>query len=76
MADERHWRIIEIPVIDDAEVSDAPRPTDLTDGELLGISVLLTHHPGGQNDDFNVYWRARQKIQPQIKIVLEEQQND
>jgi hypothetical protein len=43
--------------------------TDLTNGELIGISVLLTH--SGEPDDMNVYWRARQKIQPLVLAALD-----
>lgn len=57
----RRWRIV--------EVEDGTN-ADLTDGELIGISVLLTHQNVGPHDDLNVYWRARQKIQPAVETAL------
>lgn len=60
----KRWRIV--------EVADKGQPTDLTSSELVGISVLLTHRAGEPHDDMNVYWRARQKIQPQVEIALDE----
>ena len=58
------WRIVEVPEEEATE-------TDLTDSELVGVSILLTHKCGGPRDDMNVYWRARQKMQPQVEIALE-----
>lgn len=56
------WRIIEIP---DEEASE----TDLSDGELIGISISL-RYLSEEPDDFDVYWRARRKIQPQVEVAL------
>jgi hypothetical protein len=57
-----HWRIVEI--------LENPQESDLTDSELIGVSVLLTHRRGEPRDEWNVYWRARQKIQPQVETAL------
>lgn len=58
------WRIIEVA---ENEATDA----DLTDGELIGISVLLTHESGEPRDvKYNVYWRAREKIQPAVEKAM------
>lgn len=58
------WRLIEVL---GAEV----QSMDLTDGELIGVSVTLIHQasefPGGSN----VYLRAWEKIQPQVNIALD-----
>jgi hypothetical protein len=64
MSDTRRWRIV--------AVTEAFEATDLTDGELIGISVLLTHRAGEPHTDRNVYWRARQKIQPQVEQALDD----
>lgn len=58
----RRWRII--------EVMDHVQDTDLTDDELVGVSIILGHYSGEPRDDKNVYWRARQKIQPQVQVAL------
>lgn len=60
------WRIIEI-------TPEETKPEDLTDSELIGVSILLTHHGDdglGPRDNDSVYWRARQKIQPQVEKAL------
>jgi hypothetical protein len=57
------WRLVQ--VADEDAV-----PTDLTDDELVGISVLLTHHRSPRGDE-SVYWRARQKIRDAVAIALE-----
>lgn len=44
----------------------------LTDSELIGISIIVGHNAGEPHDDVNVYWRARMKIQPQVRIALDE----
>jgi len=59
------WRIVSVIPGDE-------RPADLTSSELVGISVLLTHYSGEPHDELNVYWRARQKIQPMVYVALEE----
>jgi hypothetical protein len=58
------WRIIEIP-------DENARPTDLTNGELIGVSVLLTHHAGEPRNEVNVYWRAREKLQENVERAIE-----
>lgn len=58
------WRLIEI---DENEATDF----DLTDSELIGISIVLTHITDPEDrTDLDVYWRARQKIQPQVEKAL------
>lgn len=50
------------------------RPTDLTDGELIGVSVLLTQYCNSEPAfarHSGVYWDARQKIQPQVEKAME-----
>jgi len=60
------WRIVPIP---DNEATER----DLTSGELVGVSVLLTHQCGEPRDEtYNVYWRARQKIQPEVQQALDD----
>ena len=59
------WRIIEVS-------DDEAMETDLTDSELIGVSVLLTHQCGEPRDvRLNVYWRAREKIHPQVEIAID-----
>jgi hypothetical protein len=59
------WRLIEV---DDADATDG----DLSDAELVGASIILTNGCGEPRDErYNVYWRARQKIQPQVLIALD-----
>lgn len=63
---ERAWRIVEVAPGD-------KRPEeDLTDSELVGISVLLTHQCGEPRTERNVYWRARQKIQYAVEVALDD----
>jgi len=57
------WQIAKV---DDCDATSG----DLTDSELIGISVMLTHNSGEPRDDSNVYWRARNKIQPQVEAAL------
>lgn len=52
------------------EVSDDDPEATWTDNELLGVSILLTHHTGTPYNDSNVYWRAREQMQPMAQIVL------
>jgi hypothetical protein len=59
------WRIV--PIKDDEAM-----PGDLTSGELVGVSILLTHKCGEPRDEHNVYWRAREKMQPQVEQALNE----
>jgi len=62
---DQTWRIVSVAPGDE-------RPDDLTSSELVGISILLTHYSGEPQDEFNVYWRARQKIQPMVQIALQD----
>ena len=62
----RRWRIIEVP--------DDGTNKDLDDGELLGISVMLTQYCRKRGDEYNVYWRARQKIQGAVEQTFIEEQ--
>lgn len=62
----KNWRIVEVPE------GEAVLPSDLTSSELFGVSVLLTHQCGEPYDDSNVYFRARNKIQPQVRIAMDD----
>jgi hypothetical protein len=42
----------------------------LTDGELIGIHVLLNDHCGEPLDHRNVYFRAWGKIMPAVEVAL------
>ena len=58
------WRLTQVE-------DDSAESTDLTDSELIGVSIVLTHNCGEPYDEkYNVYWRARQKIQPAVKIAI------
>jgi len=60
------WRIVSVEEGQEQE-------SDLTSDELVGVSVLLTHQCGEPRDvKFNVYWRAREKMQPQVMIALDD----
>jgi hypothetical protein len=54
------WRIIEVS-------DDEALGTDLTNSELVGVSILLTHHCGIPRNDLNVYWRASNKLREVAK---------
>lgn len=58
------WRIIEVPQGEETE-------SDLTSGELVGVSVLLAHNPS-VNDD-NVYIRAYRKLQSVVNRAIEDE---
>ena len=58
------WRITEIP---DSEATE----DDLTDGELVGVSIILTQNMGEPYDNINVYYRAWEKIQPKGMLAAE-----
>jgi len=60
--DEMSWKIVHV---DDGDPS-----ATWTDSELVGVSVLLTHRAGEPYDESNVYWRARERMQPQVEIAL------
>ena len=55
------WKIIEV---------DDTIDSDLTDGEFIGISVLLINSCGDPYDENNVYFRAWEKMQDQIQVAL------
>lgn len=58
------WRIIEVP---DSEAKES----DLDNTELIGVSILLREYSGEPRDpQVNIYWRAYQKIQPQVEAAL------
>lgn len=61
-----NWRIVEVPEGQELD-------SDLSDAELVGVSVILTHHSGEPWNDMNVYWRAREKIQPQVRQAIDNQ---
>lgn len=61
---QRRWRIVEVP-------EELALETDLTDSELIGVSILLTHQSGEPRDEMNVYWRARQRIQYAVGVAIE-----
>lgn len=64
------WRLIEI---DDSEAVE----TDLTDGELLGVSIMITHNTSPEDrTDRDVYWRARQKIRQHVDKALTNKEGD
>lgn len=58
------WRLIEIG-------DDEATPTDLTDSELVGVSILLTQHCEQPRNDLNVYWRACNKLKPQAQAATD-----
>ena len=58
------WRISEIP---DSEAKES----DIDNSELIGISILLREYSGEPRDpEKNVYWRAYEKIQPQVEAAV------
>ena len=62
MYESRRWRIV--------ETTDERKESDLTSSELVGISVMLTSYMGEPHGEYNVYYRARMKIQPQVREAL------
>jgi len=56
------WRLVHIEEEDEID-------SDLTSGELIGISVVLARFADG---DGNCYDRAWEKIQPQVNQAIEE----
>jgi hypothetical protein len=54
------WRLIEI---EDADATE----DDLTDSELIGLSVVLAHC---SEDDGDVYHRAWTKIRPEVEKAI------
>lgn len=61
------WRIVE--VAGDTE-------QDLTDSELIGLSILVRHSAREPYDDSNVYWRAWRKIQGAVRTALARDEED
>ena len=59
-----YWRIVEVPEGEEID-------SDLTGSELIGISVILANYAGDPSDDYNVYFRAWRKIQPQVKQAID-----
>jgi hypothetical protein len=57
------WRLIEIP-------DDTAQPTDLTDGELIGVRVILAQYMGEGGPQVNVYARAYSKLGDAAEIAL------
>lgn len=55
------WRLVEIP---DAESTGE----DLSDGELIGVSIALAHHCSPVERD--VYRRAYRKLQPAVNKAI------
>lgn len=51
------------------EVEDSPN--DLTDGELIGIRVILSEEMGHPYDERNVYYRAYKKLNDAAEKALE-----
>lgn len=51
------WRLVEIP---DSEA----QAEDLSNEELVGISIMLAQHMGEPLNDMNVYYRAWEKLRP------------
>lgn len=58
------WRLIEVP--------DGESPDDLTSSELVGVSIMLAQGMGEPHNDLNVYYRAWQKLQPQVSQAIDE----
>ena len=57
------WRVIEVP---DGESG------DLTSAELIGVSVMLAQHMGEPHNEYNVFYRAWEKLQPQVSAAVGE----
>ena len=57
------WKIVET---DD--------PLDLTDAELIGLSILAAQYMGEPADDLNVYYRAWKKIQPMVNTAIDREE--
>ena len=58
------WRIVEIP-------DTATNTSDLTNAELVGVSILLNFNCGDPRDESNVYWRAFEKLAPYTEVACE-----
>lgn len=58
------WRLIEVP--------DGESPDDLTSSEPVAVSIMLAQGMGEPHSDLNVYYRAWQKLQPQVSQAIDE----
>ena len=58
------WRLIEVP--------DGERDNDLTSSELVAVSIMLAQGMGEPHSSLNVYYRAWQKLQPQVSQAIDE----
>ena len=58
------WRLIEVP--------DGERDNDLTSSELVAVSIILAQGMGEPHSSLNVYYRAWQKLQPQVSQAIDE----
>ena len=58
------WRLIEVP--------DGESAYDLTSSELVAVSIMLAQGMGEPHSDLNVYYRAWQKLQPQVGQAIDE----
>lgn len=58
------WRLIEAP--------EGEREDDLTSGELIGVSIMMAQHMGEPHNELNVYYRAWEKLQPQVSKAMDE----
>lgn len=56
------WRLIEVP--------DGESANDITNSELIGVSIMLAQGMGEPLNDINVYYRAWLKMQPQVQDAL------
>lgn len=65
MSDDRHWRLVEVAPGDE-------RPGDLTDDEVVSISVY-TNLGAGENGMGRSGWR---KIQPAIQRIFAENEQE
>jgi hypothetical protein len=63
------WRLVKVETADALE-------SDLTNSEMVGVSIILIHHAGEPLDDMNVYYRAWRKIQPMVDEAIDGQAND
>lgn len=62
------WRIIEV------DQTSRPDDTDLTDDELIGISIYLAEDFRKYPESGGVYQRAWDKIQPVVEQAIKRQE--
>jgi hypothetical protein len=60
------WKLVEVE--DDTEDT-------LTDGELIGIRVILSSYMGEPEDDRNVYFRAYAALETATRKALKNEEN-